>query len=376
MERRFTSGLSASPLPRGLVVAALLVVVVWGITAARPFLAPLCIAALLAFFMAPLVGWMRRLKVPEWLAIAVSVLLIVLPVAFLGYMLVSQGQALLKDFPNIVAQLNKMLARVGDAPWAKKLNVPSSLSLTTISDRLASSAGQGVRILLSGVQTVLDAGSQTLLVFILSIAMLGSRRHLRQSAEKILARVETIEAARLVDEISTLIQHFLVARLLSVTLVAAAASGALLLFRVQYAFLLGVFTGVMTLVPVIGFIVSLAATIAVALATGHSLGTTLLLTFVYLLFNAIDANVLTPLVGRRLNINTLATFVGFLAGGVMWGMWGMLLSVPMLGILRITFSTSPSLQPWGELLADKEDRALSLRLIRPAKSLKSLIHES
>jgi predicted PurR-regulated permease PerM len=52
----------------------------------------------------------------------------------------------------------------------------------------------------------------------------------------------------------------------------------------------------------------------------------------------------------------LATFLGVFAGGLLWGIAGMFLSVLFLGVLRIAFSATPALEPWGELLAEPEHK--------------------
>jgi predicted PurR-regulated permease PerM len=130
----------------------------------------------------------------------------------------------------------------------------------------------------------------------------------------------------------------------------------LALFGVSYSVILGAFVGAMTLVPAVGFIISLIPVIVVALATGHSLLNTVAIVAALVGCNMIDNYYLTPkFVGNRLNINALTSFVGLFAGGLLWGIWGMFLSIPMLGVLRIAFSAVPKLRPWGELLADKTD---------------------
>lgn len=352
-------------VPRGLAVTALLVVVLWGAAQGRPFLVPLSVAALLAFMMAPLVRLLVRVRVPELLAITISALALVLPCLGLIYALIRQGQAFVGDLPNIIMSLEDQLRAFSRSAFAQRLGLGEFFDPFNITKQLGESAGQGVTLVISGLGAVLSAGSQLALVLLFSVLMLASRRRLRHCAEQVVSRNKRFESKQLINDVSTLIQRFLVARLSIAFMIAAVDFAILAAFQVKYSFLLATFLGVMTLVPAIGYLISVIPPIFVSIAMGHSLLSTLFLFGALTGVSAIENYFLTPkLVGGRLNINALATFVGLFAGGLLWGIWGMLLSVPILGVIRIVFSALPSLQPWGELLADKPNGHPSAHEIR------------
>src|ERR1700722_14678376 len=94
-----STGRRPHTFPRGLLISALLVIVLWGIAAAQSFLIPVCLAALLAFLMNPLVRGLKKRRVPLWVSVTISYFLLVLPLlAFLSFTVVEM-QALVKDFP-------------------------------------------------------------------------------------------------------------------------------------------------------------------------------------------------------------------------------------------------------------------------------------
>lgn len=351
-----------------LIAAALLVVVLWGVVQARPFLIPVCIAALLSFLMAPLVRTLQRLHAPNWVAVTISAVLMILPFVGLGLMLVNQGQELVDDFPSIMNSLQDNYSRFSQGKWGQRLNLSAHSDLSHLLQRVSSGAGKGVALLVGGLAALLNAGSQLALVIIFAIMMIASRVHLRRSGEKILANARSFRGAALLDEISTLIEKFLVARLLVVAIIGALSAVSLMAFGLKYSILLGAFVGLMTMVPAVGFLIAAIPVVIVALATGHSILQTAVMLGILIGINAVENNVLTPkLVGRSLNINALTSFLGLFAGGLLWGPWGMFLSVPILGVLRIVFSAIPGLQPWGELMAEREDKTMSLRLLRTPK---------
>jgi predicted PurR-regulated permease PerM len=352
-----------------LINAAALVIVVFCLAAARPWLVPMMIAGLLAFLMTPLVRRLREHRVPEILAIVIAVLVLLCPLPFFVYLLVAQVQSLVHDFPSIVNSISTSLESWLQAPWAGRFHLRESFNAGAIGERITNGMGEGVQFLFRSLTTLLGAGTQATLILILSILMVASRIELRRSVERILARSTSLRAASMLDEVSRLVGRFLIARLLVVVIVGAASALILLLFGVPYWILLGAGVGVCTVIPAIGYVLSITPIGIVALATGHSFAMTLLFVVIFIVISQIEGNILSPkLVGRSLNINALATFAGMLAGGLLWGVWGMFLSLPLLGVLRIAFATSETLQPWGELLAEREDKSLIDRLVRKSDS--------
>ena len=334
---------------------ALLGIVLWELSAARAFMVPVCLSALLAFLMNPLVRFLCRHRVPQWISITLSASSLVLPLAFVLSFLGYEVRALILDFPSIVAGLNHKLTLLAASPLSRRFHLPFTMS--EVLERTMSGAGHGIPQLLEGLEGLAKTGSQLILVLIFSIVMLATRNHLRLSSEKILARVENLQSAEMLDEVTALIEKFLFARLLIIAVVAMASMLVLRGFGVNFSFLLGLFVGIMTLLPEIGFAVSLIPVILVALATGHSALSTAILFGVLFVVHSLEGYLLTPkLLGKRLDINALATFLGVFAGGLLWGVAGMFLSVLILGVLRIILSTAPTLEAWGELLAQPERR--------------------
>ena len=116
---------------------------------------------------------------------------------------------------------------------------------------------------------------------------------------------------------------------------------------VKYAILLGVLTGLMNVIPYVGIIFSTLIACLISFATGGN--HTLFVLVGYFIIHAIDGNIILPLVvGSKVKINALFTFIGLLIGEELWGISGMFLSIPFLAILKIIFERVEGLQPWGK----------------------------
>jgi putative permease len=340
-----------------LFKTTLLIILFWGIAEGRAFLLPLFIAGLLAFLIKPFHGLLqKRLKFPDALAVAASVVIFFSPLVVFIIVLVNQVEGLVREFPRLMDIARGRLDMLAHDQTLMDLGIASSLDVDQIFQKISGSLGQGVGIVLGSLATIANLGSQVVLIFVFTILFLASRVHLRKSLDSILARTRMVNVSGLVTESTQMIQTFLAARMGIVVLCGVITTLELKFLGMNYPALFGTIFGLSTLVPAVGAIGAFIITFLGALILGHTVGAGLGMVAALLLVNLLENYVLTPkIVGNRLNLNALAVFVGLYAGGLMWGIWGMFLSIPVLGVLRILFSGVPDLHPWGELLSEKMD---------------------
>jgi predicted PurR-regulated permease PerM len=349
-----------APQPRksALFQFAAWVVVLWGLYEGQSFLIPICLAALLCFLMTPLVRMMSRLKLPEFLRIAITALLLVAPLVGVIYLAVAQIQSLIQNWPTLSVSLQNALANFRDTSLAHKLHLTQVLDPALLAHRAQGDVGSEMKLALESLGKILSAGSMLLLVLFFSVVMLASRNHIRHAAERLVSSYTGAPARSTIDEMGKLMETFLIARMGIAAGVGLAGLGAMLIFKVPYSFILCVIFGLMTWVPVVGIVLGMAPIIAVALAVGISTGSLLALCAILGTIWMIQDHILTPKwVGHRLKLNFLMTYLGFFAGERLWGAWGMFLSVPLMGLIRIALDTSPRLRPWAFALSEEDDQS-------------------
>lgn len=153
-------------------------------------------------------------------------------------------------------------------------------------------------------------------------------------------------------EIQKIIKEYISGLFIQVILVSSLTSILLSVLGVKYSLLLGVLTGLMNVIPYVGIIFSSLIACLISFATGSN--HTLLVLIGYLAIHAIDGNIILPLVvGSKVKINALFTFIGLLIGEKLWGISGMFLSIPFLAILKIIFERVQGLEPWGKVLGEE-----------------------
>ena len=123
---------------------------------------------------------------------------------------------------------------------------------------------------------------------------------------------------------------------------------------VEFFILFAVFIALMNLIPFVGvFLSSVFAVVYVFLTTDSLIYP--LLTFVCLWgIQLLENNLITPMVvGSKVKVNALAVLISILIGGWLWGISGMILFIPLVGILKITLEKSEQFKAFGFLLSDE-----------------------
>lgn len=142
-------------------------------------------------------------------------------------------------------------------------------------------------------------------------------RHLSKSAEEILA-------------------GYIRGQFLVCVVQAGVYSLGLTLLDIRFGALLGLLGGLLTIVPYVGFSIVVLSSLVMALANDAGLATYIGLLTLYLLAQALEGYVLTPrLVGHRVGLGPLGTLLALIAGANLGGLFGMMLAIPLAGILKV-----------------------------------------
>ncbi len=118
---------------------------------------------------------------------------------------------------------------------------------------------------------------------------------------------------------------------------------ALSIFGLDFAIIWGVFVFLFNFIPTIGSAVALIAPVLMALIQSESVSYALLIALVIAVLQTVFFNLLEPMIlGKRLNLNPLVILFSVLIWGYIWGIVGMLLSVPLTAIIKIVISNTDS----------------------------------
>src|SRR4029079_6177208 len=119
--------------------------------------------------------------------------------------------------------------------------------------------------------------------------------------------------------------------------------------------------GLLEIVPFVGNLTGTAITVIAVITQGGSSSMILGVLFTYALVQFFQTYLLEPLiVGRGVSINPLFTIMGIVAGEMIWGIPGMILAIPLLGIFKIICDHVEPLKPYGFLIGSKREANRSM----------------
>ncbi|MGV4547841.1 AI-2E family transporter, partial [Ornithobacterium rhinotracheale] len=130
-------------------------------------------------------------------------------------------------------------------------------------------------------------------------------------------------------------------------------SAFMLIIGIDYAIMFGCLAALLIVIPYIGTYIGGALPVLYALVTmGPTSALAILICFV--IIQMIDGNYLTPkIVGSNTSVNALAAFIALIIGGALWGIAGMILSIPFTAMLKKIFKRVKGLQPLSLLLGEE-----------------------
>jgi predicted PurR-regulated permease PerM len=307
----------------------------------RDILIPLSFASLISFVLYPACAWLERKGVGRLAAVILTVIGIILLGLFVVALLISQLVAFMEEWPALQEKisrsfqdLSRFLVDVLGLSVARQQSI-----LQRVSDQ---SDGNLLNMLARALSASASSGIMLFLIPVYSVLIL----YYRQQWLHILYRIfsgETHESLReiLFQTVQTY-YNFIKGMALVYLIVGILNSVGLWLLGIPHAVLFGFVASVLTFIPYVGIIGGSLLPIAMAWITYDSLWYPLGIVAVFAFVQYLEANVIFPLaVSSRLNVNTMIMLIAIFVGAIVWGMAGMILFVPFVGIAKLIADHNP-----------------------------------
>ena len=341
-------------MSRWLALSGAVVVVVF---LARSVLAPLVVAATLAYIFGPLFDQVeQRLRMPRIAVIGafyiVLIALLVLGLWGLEARLFQEAEEFSRAGPDLVdTAFTRLLGTDRFSVFGQEVDV--HLLAEWVRLQLADLAGRPAGAF-QVAERAIDGILKTLLTLVaLFYLLLDGRRFVayllrlipppgRAQTEELLGRVHQVLGRYLRGQV------FLIALMASVTYLVLALG-----FRLPFALPIALATGVLEILPLFGPITAGAIASLVALVNGGP-GAALAVALVYLILRQVEDQLVMPIVvGRAVELHPLVAIFSVLTGGAAAGVLGALLAVPVAAALRVTLDyVFPDQAPRTEAPAD------------------------
>lgn len=316
----------------------------------KDILVPISFALLISFVLYPACAWLERKGMNRMTAIMAAITILGLLGLLLIGLLMHQLSGFADEWPQIqnkwdksVAQLSQTLTRAyGISPEQQRKWLA----------QLSSESGAGLLRLLRQAVSV-SAVSLVLLVLVpvYVVLILLYRRHWM----KVLSRLFPSQRHDKLEEMVRLTiktyYNFIKGMAVVYLMVGLLNSLGLLALGVPHAIFFGFTASILTFIPYVGIMAGSLLPIAMAWISHDSIWYPLGVIGVFTFVQYLEANVIFPFaVSSRLNVNTLVMLLAIFVGGLLWGVAGLILFVPFLGILKLIADHNPQLKTWAMIL--------------------------
>jgi predicted PurR-regulated permease PerM len=339
---------------------------------AQTFFISLLLGILFAYTLNPLVVHLERIRVPRAAGTLVVMTSVIAALGFGAYSLRGQVQTIIEQLPEAARTLSTALARVRTNSEG---NIQKMQSAAAEVEKATTQAAGGTatpkqaathvvvdpagfrfaNLLLSGSMGAVGMLGQTIMVLFLTFFLLlggdtFKRKLVRLTGPSLSKKKITVQ---ILDDINDSIQKYLFMLLATNVLVAVLAWIAFRWIGLENAGAWAVASGLLHVIPYLGPGVTAGAIAMAAFMQFESFPMAFLASGISLaIATLVGTFVTTWMTGRIAKMNAAAVFISLLFWGWLWGIWGMLLSIPIVVIAKVVSEHVEQLQPVAELLGE------------------------
>lgn len=318
---------------------------------AQDLFLPLIYATISAILLSPVVNYLVKKKINRAVSITCVLIIALLIVSCLIALLSSQASLLREAWPDLTNKFELLLNQT--IHWASSyFNISSreiNKWIATTKSELNFSSSALIGTTLTTLGGVL---ATTVLTPVYIFMLLFYQSHLVEFIHRLFGTKNNNNVNEILTETKTVIQSYLSGLFAEFIIVAIMNITGLLILGIEYAILLGLVGALLNVIPYLGGAITIVLFMIIALVTKSPIYIFYVLT-VYTFIQFVDNNYIVPkIVGSKVKLNALTSLIAVVAGGILWGIPGMFLSIPLIAILKIIFDHIDPLKAWGFLLGN------------------------
>jgi len=337
------SYLNEKPFQFWVFVAIGLILSLWLF---HPVLAPFVVGFAVAYLLNPLVEKLERRSVPRWL----SALLI------LGVFFILMVLGLLIAIPLLVREMIDFIqllpaAFISSQEWVTKqfpmIDIPTSfddvrdINPEVISERLGSVLNVSKSIvgnIFQSGMTILGVISFLALMPIVAFYLLIDWKRVGRAIESLIPQKNAGRIKAMISDIDRGLSGFIRGQLMVCAILGLFYAIALSVMGLDYGFFIGIASGLLSIIPYVGSIFGLVASVGMAFYQFGGWEYPLVAFIIFIFGQLVEGNYLTPkLVGDSVGLHPLWVIFALLAGGMLLGLLGMIIAVPVAAIIAVLF---------------------------------------
>jgi len=335
-----------------------LVFMFWGAIQAKSFLAPLLVAFILMLLILPMARRFEQWGLSKSLAsLAGTLSLFIISLGFFTLVsaqiknVVDKWDTIQETMEPKIEKATKFIVKTTPVTEEKlegyKQNLNNFKIIATSDNR------SGALAYVSGLVSFMGT---YLLVFIYVFFLLRFRYKFKLFILKFFSENNDGEVKQIIHKIAKVAQGYLLGKLKLIGLLAVLYSIGLGISGVSNFILVALLAAVLTIIPYLGNVLGYCLAIIFGYLVNGEMGVLVGITSTFVLTQFIESYILQPyIVGDEIDLNPFFVILAVILGNLLWGIIGMVVAIPVLGILNVIFLHVPSLKPFGYLFGKNKN---------------------
>ncbi|MVN90665.1 AI-2E family transporter [Mucilaginibacter aquatilis] len=323
-------------------------------------LIPLTFGGVLAMLLMPLSNWMERIGLNRGISSFISLFVFAAVLAGLVLLLNWQIGDLLKDFSKLQDQLMKLFEQIKDY-------VRSQFGITTrqqekiLQEQQSGGMEKVAGIAIGTLTSTMSILVSSVLVMVYVFLFLYFRGHFKNFVLRLVDTPNHATALKIMHKASRVTQQYITGLGIMIVMLWVMYGIGFSIVGIKNAIFFAILCGILEIVPFAGNITGTSITVLIAFAQGGSIDMVIGVLVTYAIVQFTQTYVLEPLVvGNQVNLNPLFTILIIVIGEAVWGISGMVLAIPLLGMFKVLCDHVEPLKPYGYLIGNqnaKEDKS-------------------
>jgi predicted PurR-regulated permease PerM len=350
--------LQTSALQKVVLFLLLAFLIVGAIYYAKPFLVPLCFGGLLAMLFLPLNRWFESKKIPKGLSILLCIIIFLGLITGIIWLISWQVSDLTSESTDIENKVRKMISQAKEY-IGTHFGISKKQQEKIITEQAEQNGGILSHLGSSLTGFVIDF----ILVLVYIFLFMFYRRRIKTFILQLISSQQKKNTETIIHDIEKVSQQYITGLGMMIACLWIMYSIGFSIVGVKYAVLFAIICGLLEIIPFIGNLTGTLLAILMVVIQGGGSGMVFGVVITYLIVQFLQTYLLEPLVvGAEVNINPLFTIIILVLGELIWGIPGMVLAIPLLGIVKIICDHIPSLKPYGYLIgSDRKKKHMFLK---------------
>lgn len=344
-------------LLRPVLYLLLLFLIFSGLYFAAGILVPLALAGMLAMLFLPLSRWLESKGMNRTVAAVCCIVLLLAVVVLFGSLIGWRISNLQADLDQVEAQAQNYLLQL-QAFINERFGITEEQQEELIKQQSGSGGAGAASYLARFAAGFLGSLTSAILVLIYIFLFISSRRHFKNFILKLASSDQQAETLQIMEGTTGVAQRYVsgLAKMIGCLWVMYGIGFSIV--GVHNAIFFAILCGTLEIVPFVGNITGTCITVLMALAQGGGAGMAVNVMITYGVVQFIQSYILQPLVvGKDVDLNPFFSIFVLVVGEAVWGVGGMVLAIPLLGMLKIIFDHVTPLRPYSYLIGSGEQKA-------------------